>query len=83
MSQISIRRSISRINYQGPQDEDILRQYNIPLTLYDITQSTTEEYNRHLSHLNHLNPEQIHIIKDIYVVVEKIKYLNYLFKNLI
>ncbi|CAF1294835.1 unnamed protein product [Rotaria sp. Silwood1] len=64
-SHILVRRTSARGNYQGQQDEEALRRYSIPLTVYDITQSTTEEYNRHLSHLNHLNPEQIHIIKDI------------------
>jgi hypothetical protein len=60
-----VRRSSIRTNYQGQQDEEILRGYNIPLTLYDITQSSTEEYNRHLASLNYLTPEQLHIIKDI------------------
>jgi hypothetical protein len=60
-----VRRSSARTNYQGQQDEETLRRYNIPLTLYDITQSSTDEYNRHLARLNHLSPEQIHIIKDI------------------
>lgn len=60
-----IRRSSTRPNYQGQQDEDTLRQFNIPLTLYDITQSSTEEYNRHLACLTHLTAEQIHVIKDI------------------
>jgi len=60
-----LRRSSTRTNYQGQQDEDTLRRYNILLTLYDITESSTEEYNRHLARLNHLSPEQIHIIKDI------------------
>jgi hypothetical protein len=60
-----MRRPSIRTNYQGQQDEDTLRRYNIPLTLYDITQSSTEEYNHHLARLNHLNPEQIHVIKDI------------------
>jgi hypothetical protein len=60
-----VRRSSIRTNYQGQQDEDTLHRYNIPLTLYDITQSSTEEYNRHLARLNHLSAEQIHIIKDI------------------
>jgi nuclear factor erythroid 2 len=60
-----MRRSSTRSNYQGQQDDDTLRRYNIPLTLYDITQSSTDEYNRHLGRLNHLSPEQIHIIKDI------------------
>jgi hypothetical protein len=62
---MSVRRLSTRTNYQGQQDEETLHRYNIPLTLYDITQSSTEEYNRHLAHLNHLSPEQIHIIKDI------------------
>jgi hypothetical protein len=60
-----MRRTSTRTNYQGQQDEETLRRYNIPLTLYDITQSSTEEYNHHLTRLNHLNPEQIHVIKDI------------------
>jgi len=59
------RRASIRTNYQGQQDEDTLRLYNIPLTLYDITQSSTDEYNRHLAHLTYLTPEQIHVIKDI------------------
>jgi len=60
-----VRRTSTRSNYQGQQDEDTLRQFNIPLNLDDITQSSTEEYNRHLARLSHLNPEQMHIIKDI------------------
>ncbi len=60
-----IRRSSTRMSFQGQQDEDALHQYNIPLTLNDITQSSTEEYNRHLTRLSHLTAEQIHIIKDI------------------
>ncbi len=60
-----IRRTSIRTSFQGQQDEDALRQYNIPLNLNDITQSSTEEYNRHLSRLSHLSTEQIHIIKDI------------------
>ncbi|CAF3177038.1 unnamed protein product [Rotaria socialis] len=60
-----VRRPSARGNLQGQQDEETLRRYNIPLTVYDITQSTTEEYNRHLAHLHHLSSEQIHIIKDI------------------
>ncbi|CAF3760926.1 unnamed protein product [Rotaria magnacalcarata] len=60
-----VRRPSVRGNFQGQQDEETLRRYNIPLTVYDITQSTTEEYNRHLAHLHHLSSEQIHIIKDI------------------
>ncbi|CAF1330566.1 unnamed protein product [Adineta ricciae] len=59
------RRLSTRANYQGQQDEETLHRYNIPLTLYEITQSSTEEYNRHLGRLNYLSPEQIHIIKDI------------------
>jgi hypothetical protein len=65
LSQMMIRRSSTRMSFQGQQDEDALRQYNIPLTLNDITQSSTEEYNRHLTRLSHLTAEQIHIIKDI------------------
>jgi len=60
-----IRRESTRSNNQGQQDEDALRRFNIPLTLEDITQSSTEEYNRHLVRLSHLSSEQIHIIKDI------------------
>ncbi|CAF1246022.1 unnamed protein product [Rotaria sp. Silwood1] len=65
LSHIMLRRSSTRSYYQGQQDEDALHQNNIPLTLNDITQSSTEEYNRHLSRLSYLTPEQIHIIKDI------------------
>ena len=60
-----LRRSSVRSNQQGQQDEEALHQFNIPLSLYDITQSSTEDYNRHLGRLSHLNAEQIHIIKDI------------------
>jgi hypothetical protein len=60
-----IRRESTRSNNQGQQDEDALRRFNIPLTLEDITQSTTEEYNRHLVRLSHLSSEQMHVIKDI------------------
>lgn len=60
-----LRRSSARSNQLGQQDEEALRRFNIPLSLYDITQSSTEEYNRHLGRLSHLNAEQIHIIKDI------------------
>ncbi|CAF1160811.1 unnamed protein product [Rotaria sordida] len=60
-----VRRPSARGNYQGQQDEEALLRYNIPLTVYQITQSTTEEYNRHLACLNHLSSEKIHIIKDI------------------
>jgi hypothetical protein len=60
-----MRRTSIRSTSQGQQDEDTLRQYNIPLTLEDITQSSTEEYNRHLTRLSHLTSEQIYIIKDI------------------
>jgi len=65
MSQIMIRRQSARSSNQGQQDEDALHQFNIPLTFEDITQSSTEEYNRHLARLSHLNSDQIHIIKDI------------------
>ncbi|CAF3377100.1 unnamed protein product, partial [Rotaria sp. Silwood2] len=65
ISHMMQRRTSTRSNYQGQQDEDALHQYNIPLTSYEITQSSTEEYNRHLARLNYLTPEQIHIIKDI------------------
>ena len=65
MPQMLVRRSSARRLYQRQQDENILRHHNIPLTLDDITQSSTEEYNRHLVCLNHLSPEQIHFIKDI------------------
>ncbi len=65
MSRIMIRRESTRSNNQGQQDEDALRRFNIPLTLEDITQSSTEEYNRHLVRLSHLSSEQIHVIKDI------------------
>ncbi|CAF0970412.1 unnamed protein product [Adineta steineri] len=60
-----VRRSSARSSNQGQQDEDALRQHNIPLTLYDITQSSTEEYNLHLLRLSHLSSEQMHVIKDI------------------
>jgi hypothetical protein len=60
-----MRRASIRTNYQGQQDEDTLRLNKIPLTLYDITQSSTDEYNHHLACLNHLSQEQIHVIKDI------------------
>lgn len=65
MPSILHRRASTRTNYQGQQDEETLRLYNIPLSLYDITQSSTDEYNLHLAHLNYLTPEQIHVIKDI------------------
>jgi len=65
MSQMSVRRTSIRSSNQGQQDEDTLQQFNIPLTVNDITQSSTEEYNRHLTRLSHLTAEQIHIIKDI------------------
>ena len=60
-----IRRSSIRSTSQGQQDEDILQQYQIPLTLDEITQTTTEEYNRHLARMTHLSTEQIHVIKEI------------------
>ncbi len=60
-----VRRTSTRSNNQGQQDEETLQQFNIPLTLNDITQSSTEEYNHHLTRLSHLTSEQIHIIKDI------------------
>lgn len=60
-----VRRSSSRPQNQGQQDDELLRRSNIPLTVADITQSTTEEYNRHLARLSHLTTEQTHIIKDI------------------
>ena len=65
MSRMMMRRTSVRSSNQGQQDEDTLRQFNIPLTLEDITQSSTEEYNRHLARLSHLKSEQMHIIKDI------------------
>ena len=65
MSIMGARHSISRASNQGQLDEEALEQYNIPLTVHDITQSSTEEYNRHLTRLSHLTTEQIHIIKDI------------------
>ena len=43
----------------------MLQQYKIPLTVADITQSTTEAYNQRLMQLPNLNHEQLHIIKDI------------------
>jgi hypothetical protein len=60
-----IRRTSTRSTYQGQQDEETLRQFNIPLTVNDITQSSTEEYNRQLARLTYLTPEQVNIIKDI------------------
>lgn len=60
-----VRRSSIRSTSQGQQDEDILQQYQIPLTLDQITQTTTEEYNRQLAQLTHLSAEQIHVIKDV------------------
>lgn len=60
-----VRRSSVRSVSQGQQDEDILHQHEIPLTYEEITQSSTEEYNRHLARLTHLKAEQIHVIKDI------------------
>jgi hypothetical protein len=65
MSHMFVRRTSTRSSNQGQQDEDALRQFNIPLTLNDITQSSTEEYNRHLIRLSHLTAEQMHIIKEI------------------
>ncbi len=65
MPQMFVRRSSIRTTSQGQQDEDALRQYNIPLTVNDITQSSTDEYNHHLTRLSHLSNEQLHIIKDI------------------
>jgi len=65
MSHMMMRRTSTRSTSQGQQDEDTLRQYNIPLTVEDITQSSTEEYNLHLTRLSHLTAEQTYIIKDI------------------
>jgi hypothetical protein len=65
LAHMMIRRTSTRSTNQGQQDEEALHQYNIPLTLDDITQSTTEEYNRHLTRLSHLTSEQMFIIKDI------------------
>jgi hypothetical protein len=65
ISRMMARRTSTRSNNQGQQDEETLQQFNIPLTLNDITQSSTEEYNHHLTRLSHLSSEQIHIIKDI------------------
>jgi hypothetical protein len=65
ISRMMVRRTSTRSNNQGQQDEETLQQFNIPLTLNDITQSSTEEYNHHLTRLSHLTSEQIHIIKDI------------------
>lgn len=65
MSHMMIRRTSTRSNFQGQQDEEALHRFNIPLTLEDITQSSTEEYNQHLVRLSHLTSEQIHVIKDI------------------
>lgn len=56
---------LMRRSTQGQIDEETLQQYQIPLTVHDITESTTEEYNRHLARLSYLTPEQIHIVKDI------------------
>jgi FtsZ-binding cell division protein ZapB len=65
MSHIMVRRTSARPINQGQQDEETLQRYNIPLTLKDITQSSTDVYNRHLASLSHLSAEQTHIIKDI------------------
>lgn len=59
------RRSSARALVQGQQDEEALQRLRIPLSLDDITMSSTEEYNRHLVRLAHLSAEQIHLIKDI------------------
>lgn len=61
MPNMLMRRSTT----QGQIDDETLEQYQIPLTVQDITQSTTEEYNRHLARLSYLTAEQIHIVKDI------------------
>ncbi|CAF1168906.1 unnamed protein product [Adineta ricciae] len=65
MSAMLGRRASTRSVYQGQQDEEALQQLNIPLTVDEITQSNTEEYNRILVRLNHLSPEKLHLIKDI------------------
>ena len=65
LTPLFVRRSSTRPHNQGQQDAELLLQSNIPLTVADITQSSTEEYNRHLAQLNHLTAEQMHIIKDI------------------
>lgn len=57
--------STNRSNFQPNSDEELLIRYSIPLTVEQITLSTTEEYNQHLIMLKSLNPEQIQIIKDI------------------
>lgn len=59
------QRTVARATNQGQLDEEALEQYQIPLTVEDITQSSTEEYNRQLARLSDLTSEQIHIIKDI------------------
>lgn len=65
MPNLMFRRSSTRSNHQRQQDEAALRQFNIPLTLNDITELDTDEYNRRLASINYLTQEQIHIIKDI------------------
>lgn len=65
LAQLMARRQSARSICQAQQDEEALHRMNIPLTLDDITQSSTEEYNRHLVRLSHLSPEEIHLIKDI------------------
>ncbi|UJR15086.1 hypothetical protein I4U23_002053 [Adineta vaga] len=65
MTQLLARRQSIRSICQAQQDEEALHRMNITLTLDDITQSSTEEYNRHLVRLSHLSPEEMHIIKDI------------------
>ena len=62
------RRSVihqRNLQSQNQQDEEILLEHHIPLSIEQITQSTTEEYNHHLSRLAHLTVEQMNIIKDI------------------
>ena len=62
---IDYRRSSIRSNAQVINDQETLISFQIPLTVDEITQSTTEEYNQHLINLTHLTSEQIQIIKDI------------------
>jgi len=68
LSEMHSRRSNPQsrlLQSQTQQDEEILLRFHIPLSLEQITNSTTEEYNHHLSRLSHLSAEQMHIIKDI------------------
>lgn len=60
-----VSRSSGRNHSQRQLDEEMLRHYNIPLDVAEITYSTTEAYNNRLMQLSYLSAEQIHVIKDI------------------